>query len=161
MTQDKPTSWIDKVMENMPPSQGGNTTVGYIGSARGHAAIGSNITQIGDILGKPQPGDTQEVAKAVEQLRTEFQKLAPQLNEGKRAVAEDKINTIEQQLKKKDGAPSGDLIRAAGDWLVDNVPSLGGALLSTFIPEPVGRILLNAGIATIEWVKNLSDRIAS
>jgi hypothetical protein len=141
----------------MPDSPGGKMIIGNIGSAQ-NAAIGENITQI---LGKPQPGDTEEVAKAVQQLRNEFQKVAPQLSEGKRYVAEDKINTIEQELKKKDGSPSGDLIRAAGDWLVDNIPELGSALLSTFIPEPVGRILLTAGTATIHWIKNLRDRVAS
>jgi hypothetical protein len=160
MTEKKSTSWIDRVMERMPASQGGDTIIGNIGSAR-NAAIGKNIVQVADVFEKPQAGDTEEVAKAIQQLRDEFQKLAPQLSEGKRSVAEDKIDTIEEQLKKKEGPPSGDLIRAAGDWLVDNIPQLGGALLSTFIPEPVGRIILTAGTATIKWIKDLRDRIAS
>lgn len=161
MTQDKSLTWIDRVLEQMPASQGGDTIIGSIGSAGGNAAIGKNIAQMTDILGKPQPDDAREVEKAIQQLRAEFQKLAPQLSEGQRCVAADKIDTIEQQLKKKDGAPSGDLIRAAGDWLVANVPALGSALLSTFIPEPVGRVLLTAGTATIEWIKNLHGLVTS
>jgi hypothetical protein len=160
MTQEKSTSWIDRVMERMPASQGGDTIIGNIGSAR-NAAIGKNIVQVADILGKPQSGDVEEVAKAVERLRAEFQELAPRLSEGKRYVAVDKIDMIEQELTKKDGSPSGDLIRAAGDWLIDNIPEIGSPLLSIFLPEPAGRILASAGAATIEWVKSLRDRIVS
>jgi hypothetical protein len=160
MSQEKATSWIDRVMERMPASQGGDTIIGHIGKAR-NAAIGKNIVQVADVLGKPQPGDGEEVAKAVQQLRAEFERLAPQLSERSRHVGADKIDTIEQELTKPDGSPSGDLLRAAGDWLVDNIPEIGSALLAVFLPEPVGRLIVSAGSATVEWIKNLRDRISS
>ena len=153
-------SWIDRVMEKMPASPSGDTIIGSIGSAT-NAAIGKQIVQVANVLGPPQPGDSQEVLKAIAQLRAEFQKLSPQLSDATRNVAEDKINTIEEQLTKKKGSPSGDLIRAAGGWLVDHIPQIGVALLSTFLPEPVGRIVETAGTATIEWIKNLRDRFGS
>ena len=154
------TSWIDQVVESVPASQGGDTIIGHIGSAQ-VAAIGKNITQVTDFLGKPQPGDAKEVQEAIAQLRAEFQRLVPQLSDEQRFLAEDKIKTIGKELQKKDEAPSGDLIRSAGDWIVENIPTLGSALLATFIPAPVGRVLLTAGMATIMWVKNLRKRIAA
>lgn len=161
MSEQKSPSWIDRVMERMPASQGGGDfIIGNVGSST-VTAIGKYIVQVTDVLGKPQVNDPEEIAKAVRQLRDEFQKLAPQLSDGMRYVAEDKINTIEQQLSKKDGPPSGDLIRAAGDWLLEHIPAIGSALASTFLPESVGRIVALAGPATIEWIKGLFNRSAS
>lgn len=160
MNRPDENSWIDRVMEHMASSSSGDTIVGSIGSAQ-TAAIGKNIVQVTNVLGQPQPGDSEEVSKAISQLRAEFQRLIPQLSDATRYVAEDKIDTLEHQLKKNDGAPSGDLIRTAGSWLVDHIPQVGGALVSTFLPEPVGRVVEAAGAATVEWVKNLRDRFGS
>lgn len=161
MPQLDSTSWIDRILDEPPsPPGGGDIIEGHVGSGE-NIAIGKNITLIKQTLGQPRPGDTEEVAKAIQGLREEFQKLIPQLNERQRYLAEDKIDIIEAQLQKKDGAPSGDLIRSAGDWLIDNIPTIGGALLSAFIPDPVGRVLVTAGTATIAWVKSLRGRFAS
>jgi hypothetical protein len=155
------TSWIDRVADESRASQrSGDIISGTIGTAQ-VAAIGKNIHQVTDIFGKPQPGDAKEVQQAIEQLRAEFQKIAPQLSNSQRYLAEDKIQTIEKELQKKDEPLSGDLIRSAGDWIVENIPTLGSALLATFIPEPVGRLLFTAGTATIMWVKNLRKRITA
>lgn len=157
MPQSESSSWIDRLLDEPPSPQGGDVIIGTIGSAE-MAVIGKNITQLKQTLGNPRPGDADEVAKAIQELRGELQKLAPQLSDRQRYLAEDKIDIIETELQKKEGAPSGDLIRAAGDWLLDNIPAIGGALLSAFVPDPVGRVLLTAGTATIAWVKGLRSR---
>ena len=154
-------SWIDRIIDEPPRAHGGgDVIIGKIGKAD-MAAIGKNITQVKNTLGEPKPGDSEEITKAIKGLREELQKLAPQLSERHRVLAENKIDTIAAELQKAEGDPSGDLIRSAGDWLVDNIPAIGGALLSAFIPDPVGRVLLSAGTATIAWVKALRSRFTS
>lgn len=162
MTPTDSSSWIDRVVDKLPASTAGQTVVGYIGGNPTMAAVGVNIVQVAhQVLGDPKPSDAREIANALQELRAELQRLAPRLNEKNRYLAEDKISTIEKELTEHPASPSGDLIRAAGDWLVQNVPELAHAVLSIFLPEPVGRVIAKAGGATIEWIKALRNRVTA
>lgn len=150
-------NWIDRVLEKQAViDKNADVIVAHVGRAE-NVAIGKNIHQvITQVLGAQRPDDAAEVRRGLAELRREFDRLTPLLTEKQKYLGADKLQTIESELQKEDQPPSGDLIRSAGSWLVEQIPQMGQALISLFLPESVGRVLANSGSAVIEWIRSLT-----
>ena len=150
-------SWLDEIDPRILGIQTGGDVIDItIGDHATYVAAGKNVTQtINQAVGQPQADDQEQIAKALMEFKDAFSKLEPTLNDMQKYVGQDKINTLEKQLSQKEGDPSGDLIREAGNWLLENIPDISEALLSLFLPAPVGRIIARTGERTVKWLKEL------
>lgn len=153
-------SWLDDIdPQKLGIRAGGSVYTVNIGDNNKNIMIGQNITQtINTAVGRPQTNDYQQVVSAIAEFKASFEMIKSSLSDRQRFIGEDKINALEKQLTKQDESPSGEIIREAGDWLIENIPEIGEALLRLFLPQPVGRILAKASAATIKWVKELQMR---
>jgi hypothetical protein len=160
MGNSEQASWMDRVLEQAGRQQDGDVIAVHVGRGQ-NVAAGKNIHQvITQVLGQRTPGDAAEVRRALAELREQFDSIAPSLTQKQADLGADRIQTIETELQKEDSPPSGDLIRSAGDWLLQHIPQIGPAFVSLFLPESIGRVLANSGSAVIEWIRSLSSRIS-
>lgn len=161
MSVEEKGSWLDRLDPKMLGIESKGDIISIsIGDNASQVAAGKNITQsINHAVGEPEPGDEAAVSAALDSFKAEFAQIQSQLSDMQKYVGQDKIATIERQLTEQKDSPSGDLIREAGGWLLENVPDIGEVLLSLFMPAPVGRIVARTGEATVKWLKQLQMKV--
>mgnify|MGYP002377123656 CR=1 FL=1 len=129
---------------------GGDVIVATVGANAKNVVVGkNNVQQVTEMLGQPQPDDRAEIAAGLEQLNAALARLS--LTETEKARAEVRLEILRDELAKADGAPDGDMLVKAGDWLLQNLPALTEALGAFFALPAVGRALGAAGQNAVAW----------
>lgn len=130
--------------------------VGAVGSG-GQVAIGKEIRQT--IVEAPvdiTAAERVELDGLLAQLRNQLAGL--DIPENKKAVGQEFAGQLEKELTKTDKPPDGSVIKVAGNWLLENMPALAGALTSLFLSPVVGKIVGAAGDVAADWVKEQFGR---
>jgi hypothetical protein len=151
---DKKQAWWEQVTNAIGAvdagGAGGDVIVATIGAGAKNVVVGkNNVQQVTEVLGQPQPDDRAEIAAGLEQLHAALARLT--LTETEKARAEVRLEILQDELAKADGAPDGDMLVKAGDWLLQNLPALTEALGAFFALPAVGRALGEAGPTAISW----------
>ena len=126
-------------------------TVSNVG-AGAQVAIGKGITQT---ITRALPDLTDEDLRQVRQLLSQVKEqiAAVDIPESKKLMGGEFAGQLEQELIRRDGPPDGSVIKVAGDWLIKNIPAIGGTLASLFLNPVVGKIVEAAGDIAASWVK--------
>jgi hypothetical protein len=146
MMSKKQRPWWEKV------PTGGDVIVVQIGDHAREIAAGKDVRLIREVLGEPADVDYQAIEAALADLRARLSKMEG-LESAQRVLAEDRVQTLEEELANQDQPPDISRVSRATDWLLDNIPDIAEALLSFFASPAVGRIIGKAGSAGIEWVR--------
>ena len=129
---------------------GGDVIVATIGAGAKNVVVGKdNVQQVTEVLGQPQPDDSTAIAAGLQQLSVALTGLA--LSETEKARAEARLEMVQEELTRTDGAPDGGLIVKASEWLLQNQPALRAALGAFFALPAVGRALGEAGQGVSAW----------
>lgn len=75
------------------------------------------------------------------------------LPENKRILGQEYADQLEKEITKKDEPPDESIIKVAGNWLLDNIPEIAGALTDLFVNPVVGKVVQGAGRVASDWVK--------
>lgn len=155
------SDWLDQLDLKSLQEGSGDTIIGNIVDNSGQAVIGKNISIItSGGFGNVTQSDREEINEAINQFKAQFEALQQSLTAEVKAVAAYQVAQIEKQLKSEDEkSVSGSLIETAGDWLIDNIPNIGEALLGLFLPNAVGKVVASAGKHTLAWVVKLKKRV--
>jgi hypothetical protein len=134
----------------------GDVIIGIVGAGASDVAVGKNITQqINKIVGAPTPNDKEVIALKFAEVDAALAAHKGSLDSGKMQTAEGYLQLLRGELMKTDEAemPSASTITLVGNWLLDNVPQIIGALTSLFATPAVGRVVGKAGEVAAKWVK--------
>jgi hypothetical protein len=159
---DKKQAWWEQVTNAIGAvdagGAGGDVIVATVGAGAKNVVVGkNNVQQVTEVLGQPQPDDRAEIAAGLDQLNAALARLT--LTETEKARAEVRLEILHDELTKSGGAPDGDMLVKAGDWLLQNLPALTEALGAFFALPAVGRALGAAGQNAVAWaVKQLAPR---
>ena len=151
---DKKQAWWEQVTNAIgavdASGAGGDVIVATIGAGAKNVVVGKgNVQQVTEASGQPQADDRAQIAAGLQQLSAALTALS--LSETERARGEARLEILQDELTKPDGAPDGGMVVKAGDWLLQNLPALSEAL-GAFIALPaVGRALGEAGAAALNW----------
>jgi hypothetical protein len=135
---------------------GGDIITANVGGGAKNVAVGKNITQtITEQLGPPTPSDKQIIEQQVAQVRETLRALQEKVDATKMQMADFQLKLLQGELTKTEEGqtPSASTITTIGDWLLDNVPEIAGAVTSLFTNESVGRVIAKAGDAAMAWVR--------
>lgn len=152
MTGPQPSHWWNQVPANI----GGDVIVADIGAGATGVAVGKNISQtVYGVLGAAQPNDKQVVEQKIAEVSTALHGLQADVDVQKAAMAEFQLKVLGGELAKtgEKETPSANTIIQIGDWLLDNVPEIAGAITSLFATPAVGRVVGKAGEAAVAWLK--------
>jgi len=144
--------WWDKV----PLHAGGDVIVGTVGAGARNVAIGKGITQaVYDVLGEPTPDDKRIVEQRLAGVASALEGRAGQVDPATASMASFQLEVLKGELSKTEPSetPSGTTITKIGDWLLDNVPEIGGSLVGLFATPAVGKVVGKAGELAVAWVK--------
>jgi hypothetical protein len=127
--------------------------IGFAGAGAQHTTIGKEISIV---LGEPGPGDGQSIKGRLAETKRALQGLGAALDPQVKMMAEFQLNLLEGELTKAGAGsqPSANTITQVGDWLLDNVPQLGGALQRLFATPAVGRALAGSGDEAVAWLRD-------
>ena len=153
---DKKQAWWEQVTNAIgavdASGAGGDVIVATIGAGAKNVVVGKgNVQQVTEVLGQPQPDDRSAIAAGLQQLSTALAALS--LSETERARGEARLEILQDELTKSDGAPDGGMIVKAGDWLLQNLPALRKALGAFFALPAVRRELGEAGSIALNWAR--------
>ncbi len=95
--------------------------------------------------------DLAEIQRLIAELKTQLARL--ELSADQKIIGGEFVNQLEGELVKKDGKPDQSVIKASGNWLMQHIPALAGALTSLFINPIVGKVVEAAGSIAADWVK--------
>jgi hypothetical protein len=145
----------------------GNVTVGgdfvgrdKISASFGNIGPGAQIATGREIrqtsIGAPDPLTPVELATLQRLLADLRDRLAAldDLSQRERVLAEDRIVQIEEALVTAGEPPAWSTLQRAGDWLLQNAPSLAGTLGRLFLHPLVGRVVEAAGDVAAAWVRD-------
>ena len=158
---DKKQAWWEQVTNAIgavdASGAGGDVIVATIGAGAKNVVVGKgNVQQVTEVIGQPQPDDRAQIAAGLQQLSAALTALS--LAETERARGEARLEILQDELTKSDGAPDGGMIVKAGDWLLQNLPVLSEALGAFFALPAVGRALGEAGSAALNWAMSSFPR---
>ncbi len=142
----------DKVAGN---KNTGDVITATIGAGAKNVAVGKNITQtITDPYGPPTPDDKPMIEAALGKVAAAL--AAAQLDAKRLSAAEARLDILQEELTKtgQDETPDAGTITKMGDWLMQNLPELAGAITGLFTTPAVGRVVAKAGEAAAQWWKN-------
>lgn len=90
----------------------------------------------------------------LEQMLAELkhQLAALELTGDKKALGQEFVGQLEQELTKTDEPPDASMIKVAGNWLLKNIPALAGTIAHLFLSPVVGKVVEAAGDLAVEWV---------
>jgi hypothetical protein len=152
---------IDAWWDRLPDRVRGDVIVGQVGAHTSGVAIGKNITQtVQATLGPPTPDDKQIIDQQVSAVTDTLQGLQEQVDATVLKMAEFQVQLLKGELAKTDESaiPSASTISQVGNWLLDTVPQIAGALTGLFATPAVGRVVARAGEVAVAWVR---ERFAS
>jgi hypothetical protein len=131
----------------------GDVIIGYAGAGAQQTTIGKEITII---LGEPRPEDGPSIEGSLDEADSALQRLENKLEPQAKMMAEFQLGLLRGELTKAgDGnQPSANTITQVGDWLLENVPQLTGALQHLFATPAVGRALGKSGDEAVAWVQS-------
>ena len=160
-SEDKKQAWWEQVTNAIgavdASGAGGDVIVATIGAGAKNVVVGKgNVQQVTEVIGQPQPDDRAQIAAGLQQLSAALTALS--LAETERARGEARLEILQDELTKSDGAPDGGMIVKAGDWLLQNLPALSEALGAFFALPAVGRALGEAGSAALNWAMSSFPR---
>jgi hypothetical protein len=120
--------------------------------AGGQAAIGQNIHQA-SISGAPALTTTErrEVEEILASLKAQAQALA--VDERTKILAEERVDELSRELTQREKAPDPSIIKVAGNWLLDHIPGIAGAVTTVFTNPVVGKLAKAAGDVATGWIK--------
>ena len=127
-----------------------------IGANAKGIAVGKNITQtIYEVLGEPTPDDKQIIEQQMSQLLSLLEKNQGKIDPTKANMAQFQIELLQGELTKtgEDDIPSATTITKVGNWLLENIPSIGESLAGLFVTPAVGKVIGKAGEVAVLWVK--------
>ncbi|HLZ06976.1 MAG TPA: hypothetical protein VKT80_00150 [Chloroflexota bacterium] len=153
MSLDKKQPWWEK----LPPSAGGDVIVGVVGANARGVAVGKQIQQnVDSSLGPMTHADEATIEQRLAELEKAVQAALPKLDPGRAARAPDQLAALKDELTKTgDGeVPSGTAIVRVGNWLLDNIPDIAGAVTGLFTTPAVGKIVGKAGDVAVDWARN-------
>ena len=143
--------------ETLRPSAGGDMIVGVVGPNAHGVAVGKQIQQYVDsTLGAVTPADEVTIEQRLAELEAALKTALPKLDPTRAAQAPDQVAALKDELTKTgDGdVPSGKAIVRVGNWLLDNVPDIAGAITGLFTTPAVGKVVGKAGDAAIDWARS-------
>lgn len=153
-------NWWDKLPDAIAEFGGsevdGDVTIAVVGAGAKNVAVGKGITQIvTESLGEPTPDDKQIIAESLAGVKSALQDLQGQIDPVTWVRADDRLPLLEGELTKiaEDETPSGKTIITVGDWLLDHVPEMKGALGRLFATSAVGRVVGRAGETAVHWIR--------
>jgi hypothetical protein len=134
------------------PKAGGDVIIGTVGAGAKQVAIGKNIKQTTyEGVSKPTPDDKPAI-------QAQFAHLAQVLEQSpidaaRAAKAEPRLEMLQEELTKvgEDETPDPATITKMGDWLLENLPEIAGAVTGLFLTEAVGRVVAKAGEGAVKW----------
>jgi hypothetical protein len=123
---------------------------------------GGQVTVGGDIVGRDKivhgrapteltAAERVEIVRLLAELKSQLASL--DIPESKKLVGQEFAGQLEQELTRTDKPPDASTIKVAGNWLLDNVPTLAGTVASVFASPIVGKVVEAAGDVAAEWVK--------
>jgi len=132
---------------------GGDVIVVQMGDYAHKVAAGKDVRLVThEVLEEATGEDYHAVETSLAELRAQLAKVEG-LELAQRVLAEDRVQTLEEELTSQDKPPEVSRVSKAVDWLLDNIPDIAEALLSLFASPAVGRIIGKAGTAGIEWAQ--------
>ncbi len=157
MNTDKPQPWWEQVSNSIgsvdASNAAGDVIIGVVGAGARNVAVGKNITQtINEVLGPPALDDSAQVKEGFAALLAALARLPVDAAAAERAKM--RIELLQEELTRGDQeTPNTGTITSMGDWLLNNVPALTGALGDLFALPAAGRVLGRAGEPAIKWVQ--------
>src|SRR5207253_2796200 len=142
--------------ETLQPQAGGDVIVGIVGRGAHGVAIGKQIQQwVDSSLGPMTPSDEATIQQRLTDLSKALDATLPKLDPARAAVAPIQLQALKDELAKTGDAdvPSGSAIVRVGNWLLDNIPDIAGAIASLFTTPAVGKVVGKAGDAAISWAR--------
>ncbi len=143
--------------EKLPAHVAGDVIVANIGAGASGIAVGKQISQtITNTLGAPQANDQQIIEQKLAQVQTALQAgSSAGLDPNIAMMAKFQLQLLQGELLKlgKDEVPSASTVTQVGNWLLDNVPQLVGALTGLFATPAVGKVVAKAGDVAIAWAR--------
>ncbi len=131
----------------------GDVIIAVVGAGARNVAAGKNITQtVNEVLGPPAPDDSEQVKQGFAALVAALARLPVDAGAAERAKM--RIELLQEELTRRDDeTPNAATITSMGDWLLNNVPALAGALGDLFALPAAGRVLGRAGEPAVKWVQ--------
>jgi hypothetical protein len=142
--------------ETLQPQAGGDVIVGIVGRGAHGVAIGKQIQQwVDSSLGPVTPSDKETIEQHLTDLTKQLDTILPKLDPARAAVAPIQLQALKDELSKTGDAdiPSGSAIVRVGNWLLDNIPDIAGAVAGLFTTPAVGKVVGKAGDAAISWAR--------
>lgn len=137
---------------------GDRITANISGVSGSAIAVGKNIRQNVQIGGGVNTEeDRQQILAGLAQVQAALNSATGDPRTLGRAEGD--LATLQAELTKSgDQPPDAATITRVGDWLLDHVPELAGALTELFGLPAVGRLLAKAGEPALAWVKGRLGR---
>lgn len=135
---------------------GGDFIIANVGAGSKNVAVGKNITQtVYEMLGEPTPDDKAVIDQQLVAVEAALAAKQGQIDGMKAQMAQFQLQLLRGELSKVDESetPSASTITQIGDWLLDNLPELAGALTGLFATPAVGRVVGRAGESAVEWLR--------
>lgn len=141
---------------NVSDFGGGDFIIANVGAGSKNVAVGKNITQtVYEMLGEPTPDDKEIIAQQLTAVEAALAAKQGQIDGMKAQMAQFQLQLLRGELSKVDESetPSASTITQIGDWLLDNLPELAGALTGLFATPAVGRVVGRAGESAVTWLR--------
>lgn len=119
--------------------------------AGAQVAVGKEIRQSGAGAAALGDADRAALSGGLATLREAVQE--PAVPESRRLLAAEFVSQLEAQLLA-DGPPDAATLKVAGNWLLDNAPSLEPALRALFASPAGAKLLAAAGEPALGWAAN-------
>lgn len=135
---------------------GGDFIIANVGAGSKNVAVGKNITQtVYEMLGEPTPDDKEIIGQQLAGVEAALAAKQGQIDGMKAQMAQFQLQLLRGELSKVDESetPSASTITQIGDWLLDNLPELAGALTGLFATPAVGRVVGRAGESAVAWLR--------
>lgn len=127
-----------------------SVSLGNVG-AGAQFAVGKQISQAGAAPAAATEADRAELARGLEAVSAALGDPAVPAN--RQLIGREFLSQIEAQLTGSEGPPDAAILKVAGDWLLNNVPSLAPSLRALFASPAGVRVLAAAGEPAITWAK--------
>jgi hypothetical protein len=132
----------------------GDKIEGHLGNvgAGAQVAIGKQIQQTNvQATTGLTPSERAEIVYWTAELR--HQLANADVPENKKIAGQEFVNQLEEELTKTEEPVDGSIIKATGEWLLKNMPTLAGTLTNMFASPIVGKVVETTGDIATKWIK--------
>ncbi len=124
--------------------------LGNVG-AGAQIAVGKQISQSGAGPAAASQADRAELARGLQAVGDAL--ADPAVPADRQLIGREFLRQLEAQLIRDDGPPDGATVKVAGDWLLNNIPSLAPSLRALFGGPAGRRALAAAGEPAVGWAE--------